>query len=133
MRRRARAGGSASGLGIPLGFVTDRDIVVEVTATDLDPNTMTGRRHRARQGRTPPTVLTEDGRLVGLVAFDALLVLLKEQLSDLTKLVDRERKQHPGRDMPSHRRCVRELTQRARGQPGESHLSPEICVLYGRN
>ena len=29
------------GLGVPRGIVTDRDIVVEVTATDLDPNTIT--------------------------------------------------------------------------------------------
>lgn len=98
------------GLGIPLGIVTDRDIVVEVTATDLDPGTitvgdiMTGElvTVRADEGtleamqimrfkgvrRLP--VVTEEGRLVGLVAFDDLLELVTEQLSELTKVVSRE-------------------------------------------
>ena len=98
------------GLGIPLGIVTDRDIVVEVIATGLDPNTMTVgdivrgelvtvradagtlvAMHMMRtKGVRRLPVVTEDGRLVGLVAFDDLLVLLTEQLSELTKLVGRE-------------------------------------------
>ena len=98
------------GLGIPLGIVTDRDIVVEVIATDLDPNTMTVgdimsgkvvtvradagaveamQIMRTRGVRRLP-VVTEEGRLVGLVAFDDLLVLLTERLSEFTKVVGHE-------------------------------------------
>lgn len=98
------------GLDIPLGIVTDRDIVVEVTATDLDPSTITVgdimphelvtaradegtleamRIMRSKGVRRLP-VVTEEGRLVGLIAFDDLLELVTEQLSDLTKVVGRE-------------------------------------------
>lgn len=100
----------SGGLGIPLGIVTDRDIVVEVTATDLDPNTTTVgdimpgevvtvradagaleamQIMRVKGVRRLP-VVTEEGRLVGLVAFDDLLELVTEQLSELTKVVSRE-------------------------------------------
>ena len=98
------------GLDVPLGVVTDRDIVVEVTAVGLDPNTLTigdikGRElvtaradesplqtlklMRAKGVRRIP-VVTEEGRLVGLVSFDDLLELVTEQLSDLTKVLRRE-------------------------------------------
>lgn len=100
----------SGGLGIPLGIVTDRDIVVEVTATDLDPNTMTvGDIMREElftvradagaleamqimrfKGVRRLPVVTEEGHLVGLVAFDDLLVLLTERLSELAKVVGRE-------------------------------------------
>ena len=98
------------GLDVPLGVVTDRDIVVEVTATGLDPNTITigdimrGELVTARADESPVhalqlmrakgvrrlPVVTEDRRLVGLVSFDDLLELVTLQLSDLTKVVRRE-------------------------------------------
>ena len=98
------------GLGIPLGIVTDRDIVVEVIATDLNPNVITvgdimrGElvTVRADEGaleamqimrlkgvrRLP--VVTEEKRLIGLVAFDDLLELVTEHLSEATKVASRE-------------------------------------------
>lgn len=100
----------SGGMSIPLGVVTDRDIVVEVTATDLDPNTITVgdimRREiitvRAEEGvleamqimrsngvrRLP--VVNAEGKLLGVVAFDDLLDLVTEQLILLNKIVPRE-------------------------------------------
>lgn len=100
----------AGGLGVPLGVVTDRDIVVEVVATGLDANVITVsdimaqeivslradadphyamRLMRARGLRRLP-VVTPAGHLVGLVAFDDLLEFVTEELSDLTRAVGRE-------------------------------------------
>ena len=98
------------GLGVPRGIVTDRDIVVEVTATDLDPNTITVGDIMPREivtvradqdvaaamqlmrlkGVRRLPVVTEGGRLIGLVAFDDLLEVMTGQLCDLTKTVIRE-------------------------------------------
>lgn len=98
------------GLDVPLGIVTDRDIVVEVNAMGLDSNTVTmgdimrGELVTARADESPfqalqlmrakgvrrLPVVTEDARLVGLVSFDDLLELVTQQLSDLTKVVRRE-------------------------------------------
>ncbi|MGZ5096062.1 MAG: CBS domain-containing protein [Burkholderiales bacterium] len=44
---------------------------------------------RSKSVRRLP-VVTEEGRLVGLVAFDDLLKLVTEQLSDLAKVAGRE-------------------------------------------
>jgi CBS domain-containing protein len=98
------------GAPVPLGIVTDRDIVVEVTATDLDPSTITigditrgelvtiGAEEnaldalsvmRAKGVRRLPVVNAE-GRLLGLVAFDDLLDLVSEQLSALSRIVGHE-------------------------------------------
>lgn len=95
---------------IPVGIVTDRDLIVEVIATELDPavitvgdimvselvtvNQNTGvfetiqymRRKAVR--RTP--VIDDDGALIGLVTMDDLLPFLAEELAELTKIADRE-------------------------------------------
>jgi CBS domain-containing protein len=98
------------GLDVPVGIVTDRDIVVDIVATDLDANVITvgdimpGElvTVRADQGlleavqlmrvkgvrRLP--VVTEDRQLVGLVALDDLLEALTEPLVDLSKVFTRE-------------------------------------------
>ncbi|MGZ5692399.1 MAG: CBS domain-containing protein [Burkholderiales bacterium] len=98
------------GLDVPLGVVTDRDIVLEVTALGLDPGTITigdimrGELVTVRADESPLQalqlmrsrgvrrlpVVTESRRLVGLVAFDDLLELTTKELSDLTKVVRRE-------------------------------------------
>lgn len=98
------------GLSVPRAIVTDRDIVVAVTALELDASVMaagdivpqgvvTARANidvleamqimRSKGVRRLP-VVTEDNHLVGLVAFDDLLELMTEQLYQLTKVVGRE-------------------------------------------
>ena len=94
----------------PHGIVTDRDIVVEVVATGLDPRTITigdimrrelGTAHAAddaldalqamrTKGVRRLPVVNEQGLLLGLVAFDDLLDLVADQLAALKKIVGRE-------------------------------------------
>jgi len=94
----------------PVGIVTDRDIVVEVIATGLDPAVITvgdvmerelvvGRESdsvlqtleimRFKGVRRLPTVDGE-GRLVGIVTVDDILEVLSEELSELSRIVARE-------------------------------------------
>ena len=95
---------------IPVGIVTDRDLVVEIVATELDPKTITigdvmapelvtareteGLSEtmeimRYRGVRRLP-IVGGDGQLVGIVSIDDLLEVLAEQMTDLTKIVSRE-------------------------------------------
>jgi CBS domain-containing protein len=98
---------------VPVGIVTDRDIVISVIAPKLDPSQLTVgeimgadlvtasddqdvfetveqmRRHGIR--RLPIT--DKQGGLLGIVAVDDLLELLAMQLSGLSRVVARERKQ----------------------------------------
>ena len=98
------------GRRIPVGIVTDRDIVVEVIATGLDPAVITvsdimepelvvGRESdsvletleimRFKGVRRLPTV-DRGGQLVGIVTVDDLLEILAEQLNELATIVARE-------------------------------------------
>ena len=98
------------GKRLPIGIVTDRDIVVELTAMDLDPATITvgdimgPELVTAREGegllgameimrykgvrRLP--IVGADGRLVGIVTIDDLLEVLAEQMTELARIVGRE-------------------------------------------
>jgi len=98
------------GRRVPVGIVTDRDVVVEVMATGLDPNAITvgdimGQElvtARESEGvletmqimrykgvrRLP--IVDKDGQLVGIVSFDDLLEVLAEQIGELSKIVARE-------------------------------------------
>lgn len=98
------------GKRFPVGIVTDRDVVVEVVATGLDPATITVGDIMARElvvGRESDSVLgtleimrfkgvrrlptvDSDGQLVGIVTVDDLLEILAEELSELAKIVARE-------------------------------------------
>lgn len=98
------------GKRMPVGIVTDRDIIVEVIATGLDPATITvgdimsgelvvGRESdtvletleimRFKGVRRLPTVDGE-GQLVGIVTVDDLLEVLAEELNELARIVARE-------------------------------------------
>jgi len=98
------------GKRIPVGIVTDRDIVVEVIATGLDPAVITvgdvmerelvvGRESdsvlqtleimRFKGVRRLPTVDGE-GQVVGIVTVDDILEVLAEELSELSRIVARE-------------------------------------------
>ncbi|MNC85135.1 Hypoxic response protein 1 [compost metagenome] len=98
------------GKRFPAGIVTDRDIVVEVVATGLDPAAITvgdimaqelvvGRESdsvletleimRFKGVRRLPTV-DADGQLIGIVTVDDLLEVLAEELNELARIVARE-------------------------------------------
>jgi predicted transcriptional regulator len=95
----------------PLGIVTDRDIVLEVVAMDIAPESlrvgdiMSARlvsvresegvfetiRYMRSQGIRRVPVVDEAGWLVGIITLDDLLELLAEEIGELAKLVIRER------------------------------------------
>jgi CBS domain-containing protein len=95
----------------PVGIVTDRDIVVEVVAANVMPDTLTIgdimgpelvtvlesegvfeviRYMRAKGVRRVP-VISKEGSLLGIVTLDDLLELLSEEIRDLAGLLSRER------------------------------------------
>ena len=92
---------------IPIGVLTDRDIVIELLAEDVDPNSVnvgdvmsaelltaqeedeiwdTIKRMRNQGVRRVPVVNKENG-LEGILAVDDLIDLVAEQLKDLVDLV----------------------------------------------
>jgi CBS domain-containing protein len=98
------------GLPMPVGILTDRDIVLEVCATGLDPGLITVgdimsrelvtagedqgvleamevMRHRGVR-RLP--VVGLDGHLTGIISVDDLLDVVAEELGELTKVLTRE-------------------------------------------
>ena len=101
---------ATSGRRVPVGIVTDRDIVISVVATGLDPKVFTlgdlltrevvvgpadegifetiqkMRRHGVR--RMP--IVDAQGSLVGIVSVDDLIQLLAEEMTELSKLISRE-------------------------------------------
>lgn len=100
------------GRQIPVGIVTDRDLVVEVVATELDAAVITvgdimaaevftikenTASHEAIEFMRRKTirrlpVVDESGELTGILTLDDALQLLSEELLDLAKLVRYEQK-----------------------------------------
>ncbi|NBQ68025.1 MAG: CBS domain-containing protein [Nitrosomonadaceae bacterium] len=100
------------GRQIPAGIVTDRDLVVEVVATELDAAVITVGDIMAAEvftikENTPSSeaiefmrrktirrlpVVDESGELTGILTLDDALQLLSEELLDLAKLVRYEQK-----------------------------------------
>lgn len=99
-----------SGMRVPVGLVTDRDLVVEVLAENVDLSTVnvgdimgaelvtaresdgiyeTIQRMRAKGVRHIP-VVNSGGGLEGIVAVDDLLSLLADEIMGLANLVVRE-------------------------------------------
>jgi len=100
----------SDGERVPVGVVTDRDLVVEIVAPGLDPGTITVgdimtpevatvkesagifeaiEYMRAKGVRRLP-VVKESGGLVGILTLDDLLGLLAEELLALSRLVKHE-------------------------------------------
>ncbi len=98
------------GKRVPIGIVTDRDLVVEIMATGLDPNTitvgdiMTPGLVTAQEGdEVLPTielmhakgvrrlpVVDAEGALAGIVSIDDLIEIMADHLSALTRVIARE-------------------------------------------
>jgi CBS domain-containing protein len=95
---------------IPLGVVTDRDLVIEVLAREVDPATVTVmdlvagelvsaseeeslldclQRMRQKGIRRLP-VVNSGGGLVGILTMDDVLDLLSEELTDVVSLIARQ-------------------------------------------
>ncbi len=95
---------------IPVGMLTDRDIVVEVLAENIDLQSVNIsdvmsfdllvlpesidlmdaiKRMRSKGVRRTP-IVNDGGALVGIISVDDLLDLLAEQMIDLAKLISKE-------------------------------------------
>jgi CBS domain-containing protein len=101
----------------PVGVLTDRDLVVEVLANEVDPqNLLVGDvmsfdlittrqdedlsealKHMRDKGIRRVPVVSERGALVGILTMDDMLDLIAEQLADLVILVGREHRRECNR------------------------------------
>lgn len=102
---------SLAGRRRPVGIVTDRDIVVEVMAAGLAPETLTAgdimgqelavvgedeglfetiRYMRSKGVRRMP-VVDKEGWLLGIVTLDDVMALLAEEMGEMAKLISVER------------------------------------------
>lgn len=97
---------------VPIGIVTDRDIVIELVATELDCKVMTTGDVMSRnltvikescgvfeaiqlmssKGVRRIPVIDDDGGLVGIITLDDILLLLANEFSALSKLIPHEQK-----------------------------------------
>jgi CBS domain-containing protein len=82
----------ANGASVPVGIVTDRDIVISVIAPGLDPASLevddvyeTIERMRLRGIRRVP-VIDASGNLAGIVSADDLLEFLAEEMGELSRI-----------------------------------------------
>jgi CBS domain-containing protein len=104
---------------IPVGILTDRDIVIELLARDVDldalsvgdamsfdllsvredDNVLDAIKQMRKKGVRRAPVVNGQGSLVGILTEDDMVELLSEQLSDLVALQKREqqveRERHP--------------------------------------
>jgi CBS domain-containing protein len=97
------------GRRVPLGIVTDRDVVIGVIAPELNPNTLTVgdimstslitaienedvfdavQRMRNKGVRRIP-IVQEDGGLIGILSIDDVIEILSEEMNQLARLISR--------------------------------------------
>lgn len=101
-----------SGVKVPVGIVTDRDIVVEIVATELDQTAITvgdimapdlftvkesadvfeSIQYMRRKTVRRLPIVNDGGGLVGILTLDDVLELLSEELLDISKLIKYEQK-----------------------------------------
>lgn len=97
---------------MPVGIVTDRDVVVEIVAPGLDPKVITvgdimlpviftideeagifdAIRLMSDKGVRRLPVVKKDGGLTGIITLDDLLLLMSKEFCSFTKLLNREQK-----------------------------------------
>lgn len=97
---------------VPVGIVTDRDLVIEVVATELDCNVITvgdimvtsltvvkdsasvleALHLMTSKGVRRLPVIDGSGNLIGIVTLDDLLLLFAKEIGLVSKLVTREQK-----------------------------------------
>lgn len=102
---------------VPVGIVTDRDLVLEVIAQEVDPNRLTvgdvmsfelvtareedslfdAIKLMRRRGVRRVPVVDRAGVLVGILSVDDLLELFAETLGDLATLLQREQQREKER------------------------------------
>lgn len=105
-----------NGQRIPLGIVTDRDLVVEIMAPGAEQMVVTvgeimapqlatvkqdtgvyeAMQYMRGKGVRRMPVVDGKGALVGILTLDDLLALLAEELLELSKLVENEQKRESG-------------------------------------
>lgn len=98
------------GKRMPVGILTDRDVVVEIDAMDLDAKVITAGDIMSQELVTVPEnhglletievmrfkgvrrvpVVDADNRLIGIVTIDDLLEVLAEELTNIAHIVARE-------------------------------------------
>ena len=101
-----------AGRPVPVGIVTDRDLVLEVLAQRVDPDSITLRDIMSESLQTAPddddlpnvlrlmssegvrrvVVTDRNGALEGILALDDLVSEFSEQLALLSRLIEREQK-----------------------------------------
>jgi len=100
------------GVKVPVGIITDRDLVVEIMAPELDPAAITvgdimtpelavvkedaglyeSIQYMRVIGVRRLPVVNNNGGLIGILTLDDMLELLAEEMSTLSKLVKHEHK-----------------------------------------
>ena len=104
---------------LPVGIITDRDIVIEVIAQKIDPESLTvgdvmsnnpvsvSEQHSLldtlevmkKRGVRRLLIVDQSGSLQGMLTADDAVELIAEQMNDLTRLIhkelDREQELHP--------------------------------------
>ncbi|MDP3639402.1 MAG: CBS domain-containing protein [Azonexus sp.] len=103
--------GESNGASRPLGIVTDRDIVIEVIACGLDPDTIliedimlealhtvseregvfTTIRLMREYGVRRLPVVNDMGELEGIITLDDLIALLASETEEISRLLAREK------------------------------------------
>ena len=98
-------------MNVPLGIVTDRDLVIEVLAQDVDPASVSVKdlmvrpletaneedaildtlQHMREKGLRRLPVVNSSGGLVGILTVDDIIDLLAEELTDVVALGVRQR------------------------------------------
>lgn len=102
----------SNGNSLPVGIITDRDLVIEILASKLNPQTLTiadimvselatvkedigvfeAINYMRIKGVRRMPVVDDSGSLVGVVTLDDLFTLLVEELGLLVKLISHEQK-----------------------------------------